>query len=243
MNLANGLQLSNGADPGKVNITADTLVIQGVEHQNVSLVADLNVLGANGRDAGSETANSWWSVWVACDGAGLPASLIALLSLSASGPAVPGGETNKLRLGWMRNDANSNFYRIVNSAGHDLFWWNEDTTQPDFEKIDVSTSPTDFTDVICSTAAPETCRELMLSIRSNDASGLDRGVFIRNKDLGNTVAGLGTSIMAIKTLTGGALQRANTICGCDSSQTIQYRANKSTNDTKIQVMGYRDIRT
>lgn len=134
MNSANGLQLANGADGGKVNITADRLEIEGVVFTNVSLVADLNVLGANGRDAGSEANDTPYAVWAASEEKGNPDSLISLLSLSGTAPALPGNETNKFRVGWIFNDAAGHIHSFINNPGDDWFWWYENRNLADFKK-------------------------------------------------------------------------------------------------------------
>jgi hypothetical protein len=73
----------------------------------VNLTASITTAGANGLDAGSEAADAWYAVWVSDNGT----TTSALLSLSATAPALPPGYTYKCRVGWVRNDGSSNLFR------------------------------------------------------------------------------------------------------------------------------------
>ncbi len=241
MNIANGLQITNGSDPGKVNITADCLVIQGIEHLNVSLVADLNVAGANGRDAGSETANSWWSVWAACDGSGLPSSLISLLSLSTTDPAMPGGETNKFRLFWVRNDAGSDLYRWIHAPGSNWIRWNEDTVLG-FNRVVSAGTAAVYTDFSCAVPCPPTCRRVSARIIATATGGrTNPRTVVKNKDLTNITTLGGSAGVGGTTVADGSFS-SNQMFGLDSSQGAQYRVRTAGDLAYVDIHWYEDIR-
>lgn len=77
------------------------------------LTADITASGANGLDTGSEASSTWYSAWVIQKADGTVASL---LSTSATSPTMPSGYTLKRRIGWVRNDASSNFLPFVCSG-------------------------------------------------------------------------------------------------------------------------------
>lgn len=79
--------------------------------RSVSLTAAITASGANGLDAGSEAANTWYFIWVIYD----PASdtVASLLSTSATSPTMPSGYTFKRLVGVARNDGSSNFVPFI----------------------------------------------------------------------------------------------------------------------------------
>lgn len=122
----NGLQLANGSDRGKVNVTFKYLGIGPVivgSGVNVTYTADLAVSGVNGLDTGTEAGNTWYYVFIIVGDRGLEvedtanalqppmrrtgASVAALLSTSSTSPALPPG-FNRFRLvGAVRNNSTS----------------------------------------------------------------------------------------------------------------------------------------
>lgn len=79
---------------------------------NGVLTADITVSGANGLDTGAEAASTWYAVHVIADSSGVnPAA--SLLSLSGTAPTLPSGYDVFRRLGWVRNDAGSNFIDFI----------------------------------------------------------------------------------------------------------------------------------
>lgn len=73
-----------------------------------TLAADITVSGAGGLDTGSEAASTWYAVHVIADSSATN-SPAALLSTSATAPTLPGGYDLFRRVGWVRNDASSDF--------------------------------------------------------------------------------------------------------------------------------------
>jgi hypothetical protein len=97
-----------------VVITADELIVKNGSNQyqtlrNVNVVPTFAAAGANGLDAGaanSQTASTWYYLWVIWNGV----TTAGLLSLSATAPALPAGYTHKARIGSVRTDSTVNKY-------------------------------------------------------------------------------------------------------------------------------------
>ena len=105
---------ADGTSPlNKVVITAEKLSVDDIILDNVSAFADITLSGAGGLDAGGESSSTWYRVFVICNAAG---TLVAgLLSTSAS-PVLPGGYTKYRRVGWVRNNASSNFVQSTRTG-------------------------------------------------------------------------------------------------------------------------------
>ncbi len=77
--------------------------------RSVNLTPSFAVAGVNGLDVGSpgsQTASTWYSVWVIWNGT----TVSSLLSLSAISPSLPAGYTHRARVGWFLTDATANKY-------------------------------------------------------------------------------------------------------------------------------------
>ena len=99
---------SNAASPIiQVDIDAVLLSVQGVILSAINLTADITASGANGLDTGAEAASTWYAVHVITNNDG--SSVASLFSLSDTAPTLPGGFTKFRRVGWVRNNASSNF--------------------------------------------------------------------------------------------------------------------------------------
>jgi hypothetical protein len=104
---------NTGSPDSQINITCDYMILLNAsnaihEASSVSVTANIAATGANGRDTGTEAANTWYYLWVISDGT-TPA---ALLSLSSTAPTMPGGYGYKRLVGAIRNDGSSNFLRF-----------------------------------------------------------------------------------------------------------------------------------
>jgi len=110
---ARGLTIANNSavPNSKVDVVAPELILQDsgnnpVWANNVSLTIDITVAGANGLDAGTETPNQWYYIWVIARASG---QFAGLLSVSADAPVLPPGYQFKAFVGAIRNDVGSNF--------------------------------------------------------------------------------------------------------------------------------------
>jgi hypothetical protein len=96
-----------------VTVTADSLCLKSSANEqvvlnSVSVTPSLDAIGANGLDAGSSVASTWYYVWVIWNGA----TTAGLLSLSATSPAMPVGYTHKALVGAVFSDATANKYPL-----------------------------------------------------------------------------------------------------------------------------------
>jgi hypothetical protein len=71
--------------------------------RSVSATIATGTTGANGRDAGSMAANTWYAVWIIHNPT--TNTTAAMLSTSATSPTMPSGYTYKHRVGWVRTRA------------------------------------------------------------------------------------------------------------------------------------------
>lgn len=78
---------------------------RSLRQSGVNLTVNTGTIGANGLDAGSIAASTWYSVWAIYNPSTL--TLAGLISLSATSPTLPSGYTYLVRLGWVRTDAAS----------------------------------------------------------------------------------------------------------------------------------------
>lgn len=101
---ANQIALSNGS--GLVYIA-----------NSVNISNNITTSGAGGLDTGSETADTWYSVWVVYNGT----TVSSLLSTSSTSPTMPSGYTYKARVAWIRNNASSNLYRTLQHGNETVY--------------------------------------------------------------------------------------------------------------------------
>lgn len=100
-----------------VSVSADALGVESSTNayqilRGVSVYPTFANAGANGLDVGaanSQTAPTWYSVWVIWNGV----AAAGLLSLSAVAPTLPAGYTHKARVGWVRTDASANKFPLA----------------------------------------------------------------------------------------------------------------------------------
>jgi len=76
-----------------------------------TLTADITVSGAGGLDTGSEAANTWYAVYVIGDSTGINTPN-TLISVSFTSPTLPSGYDKFRRVGWVRNNGTSNFFKF-----------------------------------------------------------------------------------------------------------------------------------
>lgn len=105
-----------GTGNATATLTADALTLEdstgrAYRARGVSLSLNLGSTGANGLDTGSETANTWYSLWAIYNQT--TNTLACLASISATAPTLPAGYTYKARFGWLRNDASANLWRSL----------------------------------------------------------------------------------------------------------------------------------
>jgi len=77
-----------------------------------TLLGNMAIVGAGGRDAGAEAASTWYAVHIIGDSTGIN-SPAALLSTSATAPVMPIGYDIFRRVGWVRNSSLSDIIDFV----------------------------------------------------------------------------------------------------------------------------------
>ncbi len=118
-----GLTLSNdsGTPNTKLDVSPGVCVDDtGAAMMNLgSGVIDCTTVGANGLDAGSLAATTWYHAFAICKASGGAPTLLASTSLAS--PTLPSGYTLKRRLGSFRTDGSSHILGF--SQNGDEFLW------------------------------------------------------------------------------------------------------------------------
>lgn len=101
-----------------VSVAVDEVVLgtgsgSYVAARGVSLSCSTAATGAGGLDTGSIAASTWYAVWLISNGS----TTAALLSLSATAPAMPAGYTFKARVGWIRTDSTNKYPLAFKQSG------------------------------------------------------------------------------------------------------------------------------
>lgn len=119
-----------------------------------TLSASLASSGAGGLDTGSESADTWYSIWI-IGGNGNPVR--ALLSIQQTSPTLPGTYSLKRRVGWIRNDGSSNiFVFLYVGDGRERFHSNAYRSKPTLQVF--FGTQTTFTTVDCTAFLPPGAR-------------------------------------------------------------------------------------
>jgi len=104
-----------------VDISADTISIEGVILAAVGVSANMSITGPGGRDVSvSETPSTWYRLFLITNDTGSTVS--SWIIGDSTTPTLPVGYTKKRRIGWLRNNASANllhFKRIGNMVHSD----------------------------------------------------------------------------------------------------------------------------
>lgn len=113
---AKNLRVSTTGTSAVVTVSADELIVESLANsyatlRPVAVSPSFANAGANGLDVGaanSQTASTWYAVWVIWNGT----TKAGLLSLSGTAPTLPAGYTHAARVAWVRTDATANKYPL-----------------------------------------------------------------------------------------------------------------------------------
>ena len=146
-------------DIGAAGVTSLAVATDGASLITLSGVQTINMatVGANGRDAGSEAANTWYAVFVISGTSGVA----GLLSTSPTAPTLPSGYTVFRRVGWVYNDASSNirqFSRRGNGPSRWVYWT---VDRANLLALSAGTA-TGWTTISLSSFVPSTARDVWL---------------------------------------------------------------------------------
>jgi hypothetical protein len=201
------------------------------------ITVDVAASGVNGRDAGSEAANTWYSVWIIADSNGVN-PVAGLLSTSSTTPTLPAGYNKKRRLGWTRNNGSSNFMlwqQVIQSGNARKYLYDAEAAA----NVEVLTagSATAYTTVNCSSFVPPTSTLAEMIVRhltNND-----------NKWTAWVPNGVTEATPAMRIFSGADLLNSNDVSVAfqlrtDTLQRVQYKNNASGGSTTAWVYGFVD---
>ena len=164
---ASNLKLSAPGGAKIVTVTADALALvdtsrNGVIETSVSLSLNLAASGANGLDTGSLASSTWYAVWVINNGG----TAAALASLSATAPTLPGGVTQKARVGWVRTDGSSNAVAFV-QFGRGFQYINTGAGLPQMATGTVGSTSGTYASVAVGAFVPSTAASIRLAVHGD----------------------------------------------------------------------------
>lgn len=158
-----------------VDVDADAITLENSDGEsyrakNVDLTLGMGSTGANGRDAGSEAADEWYSVWVIYNPTtDTVAGLLVDKDTAEGSITMPSGYTFKARVGWVRNDGSSNLYRTIQKGNVAVYVVGTNPTAPRSLASGTAgnpvTGPTWLT-VSVSGVVPPSAAEIMLRLGS-----------------------------------------------------------------------------
>lgn len=229
------------AAPGQVSIAVgaarssdDLFDIRTV----ATLTADITVLGANGLDAGVETASTWYALWVIADSTGV-SPVASLLSASFTAPTMPAGYDKRRRVGCVRNDTASNFIPFVSMWNGYVRRYYLDLI-PATSQVLAGGAAAVFTDVVLSAFVPPTAKQATLLAEFTPGLLGVVGAELRLRPDGFSASGVtATSIirglLAIVTKTTAQVEIA-----CPN-QIVEYRVTDGVNNlADLSVLGFDD---
>jgi len=193
---------------------------------------DITVVGApNGLDAGAEAASTWYAIHL-IDGAAV--STAGLFSLSATAPTLPTGYTVFRRIGWILNNAASNFaLGTWYGSGEDrrFVYSGEDFSAT---TILLGGSAPGYTAVNAATFVPPTSREITLGAFFNATAAAD---IAELRQTGTAVADNSSTIRFQSDDTG--IHSWQVDVTSNASQQIDYRVDNAA-DLDLAVYAYQD---
>lgn len=200
-----------------------------------TLTPNVTMSGVNGLDTGSETDDTWYSVWVIADDADVLV-VASLLSISVSAPTLPSGYDVKRRVGWTRNKPGNFLQSVTQNTSRDrLYQYNENGSNVQVLNNGTATTPTN---VDLSSLVPPTSTLAYLNLQHQGlTAAANDGVRIRYDGSAQT-----TTIT--RAMAGGSTDdvTANVMMHMrtSTSQVIEYDNINSGDETNIWVVGYTD---
>lgn len=176
---------------------------------------------ANGLDAGSEAADTWYAVYIIIDPTGVN-PVAALLSLNATSPALPSGYSAFRRLGWVRNNPSSDIidFQQHGEGTHRRYFYLNSVDERFALSGGSATTPT-LVDL--STLIPVTSFIASLGIKQNAANKI---IEIFQNTTGKILTRLSNEREIIGTLP------------LDDNQSIAYQVTTAGGDTDIDIIGW-----
>ncbi|MBI1374570.1 MAG: hypothetical protein GC159_17775 [Phycisphaera sp.] len=128
---------------------------------------DITISGAGGLDTGSEAPNTWYAVFVIADSTNTNPP-VGLLSTNATSPTMPAGYDVFRRVGWIRNNSSSDFYKWYQTGSGELriMRWNESMVSPPTLQVLSGGAAQTLTDVNVSQFVPPTSERSTLHLEN-----------------------------------------------------------------------------
>lgn len=196
---------------------------------------DITASGANGLDAGTEAANTWYAVHVIFDSSGTN-SPAGLFSLSATSPTLPAGYDAFRRVGWVRNDSSSDL-RAFYQRGDGLDrTYNYDVDRSGLIALSAGTS-TIYAAVDLSEWMPTTSQFCLLVVSFDAANAGDI------LDIRPTGSSVSNPVVFVQEGTVSISRNTSHVELITPSQSVDYRitlGGGSAADVDLYVQGFRD---
>ena len=236
MKFVNANSVTLGSASVVQNLVPDSTASFTIEWPGASPVtADITVSGAGGLDTGTEAASTWYAVYVIGDTTGVN-PVDALLSLTPISPTLPAGYDIFFRMGWVRNDASSDFLEFLQTNGernrHHL-WVNENLSA-----LNVLTggSALSFATVSLSAFVPLTARRVMMTYEfDGNVAGADFALRVPGPTTTRA-----NSYFSVFLQNAAAVRQPSKEVWTDANQDIEYEVNSGASALDLWVNGYTD---
>lgn len=191
------------------------------------LVVNIEDSGVNGLDTGSETALTWYYIYIIKN----PDSgaVAGLISASLDDPTFPEGYTKKRRIGTIRNNSSSHIIPFI-QFGVDRI---RQTIYDSGETVLAFGSATIFTSIDCSSYLPPQSRRGYFSHGGWDSAALPGNFGIDFRETGKTPAST-TSFFGYSQLSDVFWHPVS------AAQEIDYKVNPATARTFVGVKGFEE---
>lgn len=208
-----------------------------------ALSASIASSGAGGLDTGSEAANTWYGILVIADSSGVN-SPAAMLTVSTGAtfphvsPTLPSGYDKYRRLGWVRNNASSNFLKFSQSATGCTFRIFYDENRATVQAL-TGFATTTFTALSLAAFLPPSATDAYLLMDYDNAAG-SAGDDARVRMSGSSVTSTTFSVQPGAAVGAVDDYRQQIIVPVDTSQAVEVAVENALNSLDIFVQGYTD---
>lgn len=200
--------------------------------------AVITVSGAGGLDTGVEAGNTFYSVWVIGDSAGVNAT-DTLLSVSVSSPTLPAGYDKQRLVGWVRNNASSDFRQFSSSGIGRVRHIVNEVEEAELSIRDGAGSTTFVTESLAAFVPPGTKRHDM-AIEFDMDSDTDKFFYRSGLNTFATVANTPRKVgQGISSATFGFDDMVLTNLSCNpATPNFQWASTVAGNDVELHSLGY-----
>jgi hypothetical protein len=202
--------------------------------------ADITVIGAGGLDAGAESGNTWYAVYVIGDTTNVNAPT-AILTLSSISPTMPAGYDVFRRISWVRNDGSSNFRKFFSYGNQTArrIWY--DSTLADLQALSAGNA-TAFSPVSLSAFVPSTSTFAHLLVGfENTGAGTATSDYLGLRPTGSAVTYANTLYRLAPSVAAGASRMSDFIgIPTNTSQSVDYAVTVANDSADVFVPGWEE---